>query len=243
MDQPDELTGGGLVHLVYALPLGTDDRELDTAGQLAASFEIAQDWLAEETDGSRLRVDACGGVPEVTFVQLPRTDAEYLEHGAFIRDEVEADLIAMGFSAPNKILAVYYDGGSALSCGAGPYPPELVGTVAIQYLRGEPPGAPACETNPLPSRSGPGYWEFAMLHEILHTLGFVASCAPNEHMVHHVSTPPTDIMWAGEGAWRPGALDPGRDDYFDHGRADCLDLARSAFIDPLPDPAEFPPGW
>ena len=38
-------------------------------------------------------------------------------------------------------------------------------------------------------------------------------------------------MNAGDEAWRPSLLDPGRDDYWDHGRTDCFDLAPSPFVE------------
>jgi hypothetical protein len=70
-----------------------------------------------------------------------------------------------------------------------------------------------------------------MLHEILHTLGAVPTCAPHHHRAGHVSDRTDDIMWAGTGAWQvPGHLDPGRDDYYGHGRSDCFDLARSPYL-------------
>jgi hypothetical protein len=38
-------------------------------------------------------------------------------------------------------------------------------------------------------------------------------------------------MWAGPAPWQiPGQLDPGRDDYYGHGRGDCFDLARSPYL-------------
>lgn len=49
-------------------------------------------------------------------------------------------------------------------------------------------------------------------------------------------------MYAGPEPWAPTAIDPGHDDYFDHG-TDCLDVARSAFLDPLVADAQMPPGW
>jgi hypothetical protein len=50
-------------------------------------------------------------------------------------------------------------------------------------------------------------------------------------------------MYAGPQPWRPSVLDVGRDDYFQHGRRDCLDLARSIFLDPLSANAVRPPHW
>jgi hypothetical protein len=47
-------------------------------------------------------------------------------------------------------------------------------------------------------------------------------------------------MWAGTGAWTPSVLDPGHDDYYRHGRPDCIDFARSGFL--AGNPASALPG-
>ena len=71
-----------------------------------------------------------------------------------------------------------------------------------------------------------------MLHELVHTLGFVAACAPHHTLAGHVSDDPRDLMYAGPLAWQPSMLDVGRDDYFGHG-AYCDDLAASDFLEQL----------
>ena len=85
-----------------------------------------------------------------------------------------------------------------------------------------------------------------MLHEILHTVGVVATCAPNHILAGHVSDDPRDLMYAGDLPWDPSILDVGRDDYFEHANdfgPSCLDIANSVFIDPTPPNAVLPPGW
>ena len=150
----------------------------------------------------------------------------------------------MGFNDFNKIYAVFWDGGSNFACGGGAWPPTLVGNVAAMYLRGTPPGAPPCDTNILgASATTPGYLEFAMLHEVMHTLGLVATCAPHEHGSGHVSDSNTDLMWQGPQPWMPDTLDIGHDDYFQAGNPNCLDLSNSAFLSPLPASPNPPPGW
>jgi len=44
-----------------------------------------------------------------------------------------------------------------------------------------------------------------MLHEILHTLGVVATCAPNHTLSGHVSDDPRDLMYAGPLPWQPSS--------------------------------------
>lgn len=228
VDRPDDVLGEQ-VHLVYVVPSDGGDRALDTNGVLAASFAVAQTWLSGQTGGARLRLDTFRGEPDVTFVRVPRTDAQLAARGAFVRDELEAILDGLGFTAPKKVYAVYYDGTTTFSCGGGAWPPVLPGRVAAMYLRGAPPGAPPCASSPLPGP--PGYFEWGMLHELFHTLGFVASCAPRHTRAGHVSEPANDLMYAGDAPWQlPPSLDVGRNDYYGHGDAYCADLARSAFL-------------
>jgi hypothetical protein len=236
-DRPDEVRGPQL-HVVYAVPSDGADRALDTSGAIESSVAAFQRWLAAETGGATLRQDTFEGSLDVTFVRLTRTDAEIAARGAFVRDELEQLLRATGQIAPNKLYAVYYDGSSTFSCGGGAWPPALNGVVGAMYLHGHPPGAPGCDTNQLAAPGAlPGYLDYAMLHELLHTLGAVPTCAPHHHLAGHVSDRPDDIMWAGSGAWQiPGHLDPGHDDYYGHGRTDCFDLARSEFLTSNPPP-------
>ena len=247
---------GYQVHLLYVVASDGEDRELDTNGAVERSVEAWNGWLGEQTSGRRLRLDRSDGALDVTFVRLNRTDAELNAFGALIRDHMEAELILKGFNDPEKVYAVYYDGGDEQTgaCGSAARPPTLHGTVGAIYLRAVPAGGAPCDTNALAAAvDAPGYLEFSSVHEIVHTLGFVADCAPNNTRNQvagpatttsgHVSDSNTDLMYAGPLGWDPSVLDFNGDDYFEAGLADCLDLADSAFLDPLPASAEPPPGW
>ncbi|MEM7604439.1 MAG: hypothetical protein AAF411_03710 [Myxococcota bacterium] len=240
---------GFQVHALYVLPSDGVDRALDApGGPLETSMEAFNRWLSTQTGGSRLRFDRCDGAPDITFVQLDRTGADLGASGVFLRDELEDELQALGFNEPNKLLAVYYDGPSGESCGGAPRPPTLIGNVTALYLQGTPPGSPGCNTVPIGvDVDNPGFIEFAMLHEIVHALGFAVgdtTCTPNLNPIGHVTDATDDLMYAGSEPWvLPPRLDVNRDDYYQHGRPDCLDLASSAFLDPLPEAAVAPPGW
>lgn len=233
-DRPDEVRGPQ-IHVIYAVPADGADRGLDTNGSIEASVAAFQAWLATQTGGPTLRADTFQGALDVTFARLDRSDGEIASRGAFVRDEVEAALGRAGLLAPTgKLYAVYYDGSSTFACGGAAWPPAVPGRIAAMYLRGRPPGFPACDTNPV--GAGLGYWEFAMLHDLLHTLGIVGTCAPNHTRAGHVSDSSADLMWAGDAPWEPSVLDAGRDDYYGHGRADCPDLARSPYLTSTPPP-------
>jgi hypothetical protein len=83
--------------------------------------------------------------------------------------------------------------------------------------------------------------DFAVLHEVMHTMGFVPTCAPHHTRGGHVSDSPTDLMYAGDEPWRPSVLDVGQDDYYHAHRLGCLELAESLYLEgnepPAPPPA------
>ena len=83
-------------------------------------------------------------------------------------------------------------------------------------------------------------FEVVMVHELFHVFGAVASCAPNYIEGSHVNDVENDLMFAGVDRQPRGGetfIDVGRDDYYGHGRADCLDVARSRFLEPAPGAA------
>jgi hypothetical protein len=70
-----------------------------------------------------------------------------------------------------------------------------------------------------------------MLHDTIHALGVVPTCAPHHTLNGHVSDSPSDLMYSGDAPWTfPLRLDIGHDDYFRHGHANCLDLADSPYL-------------
>ena len=235
VDRTDQVSGSQ-IHIMYVLPGDGIDRSLDLDGTLLNSVGSFQNWLAGQTGGRNLRVDTFEGQLDITFVRLNRSDAEMTSYGAFVRDSIEKDLALAGFNNPSKIYAVYYDGGSTFACGGGAWPPVLPGRVAAMYLQGVPLGGGApCNTNPFASSptAPPGFIEFAMLHEVIHTMGFIDMNAPNHTLSGHVSDSPTDLMYAGTLPWAPSVLDFGGDDYFGGSLPPgVLDLAASLYLLP-----------
>lgn len=232
-DRPDDVSGPQ-IHAIYAIPADGVDRELDTNGTIEESVDSWNSWLASQTDGlGGFRLDTYHGSLDVTFFRDPHTDAEIAAQGPYVRDQLQLDLQAAGVIplSGEKIYAVYYDGSSTYSCGGGAYPPTLPGIVAAMYLHGAAPGAIPCDTNTFVPNGQPGYFEYGMVHEIMHTLGFVPACAPHEWASGHVDDAPNDLMYAGRDPWQfPLTLDVGHDDYFEAGIKGCLDLADSPYL-------------
>lgn len=90
---------------------------------------------------------------------------------------------------------------------------------------------PSCDIYPDPDASFPFGATYLAAHELTHALGAVPDCAPHEVSIGHVDDDPADILYSGplDREWEDLQLDPGHDDYFQHGRADCADIMDSEY--------------
>jgi hypothetical protein len=248
-DRPDDHEGFQ-IHFVYALPNDGEDRSLDINGQIETSALAANRWLAEQSGGSQLRYDTYNGDLDVTFLQLDYS-AEVLNIlGPTIVQGFDQTMRDLGFDTAHKLYIVFYDGefileGSSLACGQSTQPPVTWGISASIYLRGYSPefNIFSCP-EPTNSAAQAGYLELVLLHEVFHLLGAVPECAPNQE-ASHITDNEADLMSAqlASVALSEIELDIGRDDYFSHADLGCPDLARSVFLDPLPNFAQEPPAW
>jgi hypothetical protein len=244
-DRPDEVSGAQ-VHVVYVLPSDGVDRRLDTNATLSNSVGSFQRWLAGKT-GLAFKMDTyMDGALDITFFRLGRSDAEIKTFGALVRDEIERELKAAGLLQPEKLYAVYYEGGSTYACGGASWPPSVPGQLMAMYLKGSPGGV-SCERGFVSSADDfPGYWEFAALHDLIHTLGVVSSEAPHHTADRPGHVPePRDLMYGGAAPWELGVrteVDLGGDDY--HGAAVPDGVARllgNPFL--VSAPGLAPRGW
>jgi hypothetical protein len=244
-DQSDDEEGFYQIKVNYVLPSDGIDEELDLNGKIEDSVKAWSQWFAAQTGGIAFRLDTCDGNLDIRFVRLSRTEAELKAKGVFIRDAIEEEMGQMGLLSSTKLESVYYGGDAAETCGSAAWPPALIGRVGAVYLKGtfSNPSIPPCASNPLGNVEQPTYFDFSMLHEIVHLLGFAPSCAPHHVLSGHVSDSPNDLMYAGSLPWNPTTLDVGNDDYFGANIPGCPDLSTSVFLSPLPANAQLPPGW
>jgi hypothetical protein len=219
-DRPDDVAGPQ-VHVLYALPSDAPDRELDTNGTIERSVKSWQEWLKGQTGGRGLRLDTFGGVPDISFVRLTRTNAEVAADNGLLYSELRAT----SFTLESKLYTVYYDGDGSLCGSGGPYP-----TLSLQATDSRT-GVP-CPTTQL-GLTPPGWSDFAMLHEMVHSLGYVRNCAPHFDQTGHVNDSNVDLMW-GNSPWGDVGsmqLDVGHDDYYLARIPGCPDLSGSRFLE------------
>jgi List-Bact-rpt repeat protein len=219
-DRPDDI-GGPQVHILYVVPSDAPDRELDTNGTIERSVTSWDEWLKGQTGGRGLRVDTFGGQPDISFVRLTQTNAAVAADVNLFYSELRAT----PFNLASKRYAVYYDGAWSL-CGAGG------GLYPVMFLQGTDSrtglGCPAAL-----GLAPPGWADFAMLHEIVHSLGYVPSCAPHTALAGHVNDSDVDLMW-GNSPWGDLSrmqLDVGHDDYYLARIPGCPDLSGSRFFE------------
>lgn len=246
-DRPDDVEGYQ-VHFIYALPKDGTDALLDVSGEIEMSATAMNHWLFTQT-GSRLRYDTYEGALDITFVQLPYTAEQISQVHSRVNDLLEYWIKVTGLAQDNKLYVVHYDGFFVTAegyCGLAPLPPDGLGQTAVLLLRGYNPTYDlTCPRSFTRSADYTGFFEITILHEVLHLMGLVAACAPNAEG-GHVNDSSQDLMYyAYDGSYSPlfTNLDFGNNDYYNHGVADCPDLARSVFLDPLPADAELPPRW
>lgn len=233
------------VKVFYLLPKGAIDRQIDL--KLSNMDKTANEWLRTQT-GRTLRWDTYQNVLDVAFVQLDQTEEELwtdeissmscAEVPCPTPDYLLGQLQARGLIAAHKLAVILYEG------SASPVNPQLGGcyaggsmVVAYQMCISSPIATPS-RAVPVPN----GTLGIRLLHEIFHTLGAVGESAPNgDGGYGHIKGDSNDIMAVGS---RTGwEVDPGRDDYWGHGRTDLVDLTRSIFLNDPVAGAEYPNRW
>jgi hypothetical protein len=229
---------GGVINkyrVMYVLPSDGVDRNLDTDGTIIRTVSSIQRWFAGQTGGRHLRLDMSDDALDITFARIGRTDAAMTSYGDFIRDTLEKELVAGGYSSPSTLLLVYYDGGHQSRCGSAATPPALVGPVGAIFLKGLASSSFPCANNPFAATpwAPPTYIEFTAAHEALHLLGIVSAGAPDFNN-YHVDNDPTDLMYAGALPWRPATLDVTKTNYYNSTSlpGGIVNFSSSAYLTP-----------
>ena len=238
-DMPDDLSGPQ-IHFLYVVPSDGADGQLDTNGAMEQSIVRITRWFVAQTGDQGLRVDTYNGVPDITFVRLPHSNAQATSTNPWPLWVIGEDLVAAGFNDPAKAYAAFYDGHSSWACGGAKSPalPKL----GAMYLKAQPTNDPRpCSDAPGLGTGAdhPGYFEIGLIHEVFHTLGFSPHCAPHrsqDGFGDHVDDSPTDLMYGPDAThtagwdWSHAVLDFNHDDYYRAHIPGCPDLADSPYV-------------
>ena len=247
-DRPDDYAGLYQLHVVYALFKGEKDRARDTDGSIANSIKLANQWFMDQTGGAILRFDTYDGALDITFVQFEQTIEDALDQYRrraessdqvpedFLVSYVDSAFVHTGIYAKGKYYIVYVESDHQNLCGSS----RFAAAPGVFFL-----GTEGCGYGRLGVDAYAWNTEFVLLHEVLHGIGFVPTCAP--HNVpgnpHHVNDSDIDLMYPYVKMGQQQVLDVGHDDDYKHNMEDCPDLADSVFLEPLPPDAQVPMGW
>lgn len=212
-------SGSNAFEVVLAVPSDGSTR-LSLGPAIVHELGIVSDLFASSTGGRRPRFSGPGGTVDVTTVVLPRTRAELEGSGDNLAALIPALQEVHPWTAGDK-LVVYAD------VGGGPYGGVTRGQKDVSVLfMPWIGGVPSTTTAAYPFGL-----TMVAAHELAHLFGAVPSCAPHyvANPSGHVNDDPQDILYVGPLASQPVVLDPGHDDYYGHGRADCPDIATSPF--------------
>ena len=225
-DRPD-VNDDYQVHFIYLLMKDDEDKEMDINGSLnQIALEINKHFnkLTKRTKkvkkskgkGQHLKLDLTkDGLLDVTFLRLPWTKKEFIKK--YTADGFEKRwpdnwlskfMIQMGFHNTKKSYVSYLQTSfDQQTSGSANLPHAFI------YLKG-------CINNP----KGQGSCMEIILHELIHTFGFIYSCNKGHSRGHLKGN---DLM--GEGAQ---ILDPKNKSYYMHNDESCPDLADVVYLTP-----------
>lgn len=234
LDTKDE-TAAWKFHVLYVQGSDSSANPATVIPQIRNEVEALDGWFAlPAQSGRHLNIDRVGGVIEVTTIKYQQfTRSQLVNWEASAGYPALGQLVDDGYgNGQNRRWLVYFDGNRLDSvCGIRF---RQFTTVFIQNACGTVNGSiPASAVGG--SIGGQPNTAQVALHEMLHGLGAVPTCAPNyddNNNPGHTSTP-NDLMYWNAGV-QPKFLDPGRNDYYGHTNTDCLDLEDSVFIAPAP---------
>jgi len=255
-DQPDDSTDPQ-VKAYFVLGADSVDDRFDVDGSIAKQLDTANEWLFAN-GGKRLRWDTYKGKIDVTFVRLASTEAqlwmdpEKPGHKCRARPcpflpTILQMLRAAGHAPTNKISAIFYGGQTTFasradwpSCGYAGHD-----RAAIMHISQVGPMTGRFEClmgNTLATiPNSPNTLGIVALHEVFHVLGAVGVSPNSDGPYGHIGNDKSDLMGGSQGD--RVRLDPGNDDYWNHGRSGFVDLYRSAFMQPHEPDAVMPVGW
>ena len=229
-DQPD-VSDDYQMHVVYTLYKDSKDNEKDINGKLEEMIKKADDWIYKKTkkaneksntmngEGQRIKWDRReDGKLDISFVRLAVTKKEMKKcpdpYGS-CGNLYGRTIVNSGFNNPKKI---YFNFGD-FAYGEWPYSGGFPIFSVFAKHKGDP-----LKTSE---------WPYFVLHEGLHAMGGIYTCAPNYIEGHN--TKKTKDLMSRQGDGTNHTLDPKNDDYWGHNIKTCPDMQDSVYFTPTSD--------
>ena len=175
---------------------------------IADSVAATQEWFRSQTGGRHPVFERDEAGVSVETVQLPDISlTDGFDSGEALRDALDYD-----DATP---LLIVVEG-------------EITETGACGWNSGNFVMIPIdnCDIEPLQNSKWPSGMNYLIGPELTYLLGAAPDCAPNSDGGSHVTDDNRDVIWTGGPRdWDNLMLDVNRDDYFEHGRADCPDIS------------------
>ena len=251
-----DLYEGNQFHPIYLLPCERDDREYDINNKIKSSLLAINYWLKEQTISQEIKFDRnIDGDIDITFLRVNKTmdwfgdlhNKDKTKNITEVSNKIEKlinDNSNLFNNFSSKKFIIFFEGWEKRKyidydiCGKS----RFDGNIAIYYtysrfkkyigddliLSNNERIFSCTHKDHLNDNNDKtfGDAEATILHEMIHSLGYPASCAKNNKSFH-ISDNKNDIMHKNSGKIY---LDYNNDDYYNHQQKNCPDLKNSKFL-------------
>ena len=251
-----DLYEGNQFHPIYLLPCERNDREYDIKDKIESSLLAINYWLKGKTLKQEIKFDRnIDGDIDITFLRVNKTmdwfgdlhDKDKSKNITEVSNKIEKlinDNKNLFNNFSSKKFIIFFEGWEKRKyidydiCGKS----RFDGNIAIYYtysrfkkyigddliLSNNERIFSCTHKDHLNDNNDKtfGDAEATILHEMIHSLGFPASCAKNNKSFH-VNDNKNDIMHKQSGKIY---LDFNNDDYYNHQQKNCPDLKNSKFL-------------
>ena len=251
-----DLYEGNQFHPIYLLPCERDDREYDINNKIKSSLLAINYWLKEKTISQEIKFDRnIDGDIDITFLRVNKTmdwfgdlhNKDKTKNITEVSNKIEKlinDNSNLFNNFSSKKFIIFFEGWEKRKyidydiCGKS----RFDGNIAIYYtysrfkkyigddliLSNNERIFSCTHKDHLNDNNDKtfGDAEATILHEMIHSLGYPASCAKNNKSFH-ISDNKNDIMHKNSGKIY---LDYNNDDYYNHQQKNCPDLKNSKFL-------------
>ena len=251
-----DLYEGNQFHPIYLLPCERDDREYDINNKIKSSLLAINYWLKEQTISQEIKFDRnIDGDIDITFLRVNKTmdwfgdlhNKDISKNITEVSNKIEKlinDNSNLFNNFSSKKFIIFFEGWEKRKyidydiCGKS----RFDGNIAIYYtysrfkkyigddliLSNNERIFSCTHKDHLNDNNDKtfGDAEATILHEMIHSLGYPASCAKNNKSFH-ISDNKNDIMHKNSGKIY---LDYNNDDYYNHKQKNCPDLKNSKFL-------------